>query len=194
MVYEDIILDNSARKRVGLKTLTGGRIQGYGEFKSDGKFVYDDNTAKIDWVRDFLQDTNEVVSIFYSYNVERDLLIELLEKLGKTYVVISGDTVNKYDTINNQEYDVVIGQYKAMSESLDGLQFKCHISILYSMPESSLTYKQSIGRIDRDGQKHQPMYYYLIMEKTVDADIYELIENKIEFTQKTLDNLLMRGV
>lgn len=194
MVYKDILLDNSARKRIGLKTLTSGRIAGYGEFKSDGKLTYDDNTIKLDWLSDFLKDTDEVVSIFYRYNVERDQLIELLEKLGKKYVIISGQTKNKYETINKKEYDVVIGQYKAMSESLDGLQYKCHISILYAMPESSLTYKQSIGRIDRDGQTQQPMYYYLVMSNTVDEDIYNMIEQKIEFTEATLENLIIKEV
>ena len=33
-------------------------------------YEYVDNTEKLDWLSDFLQDTDEVVAIFYTYNVE----------------------------------------------------------------------------------------------------------------------------
>jgi SNF2 family DNA or RNA helicase len=187
MVYKDILLDNSARKRVGLKTLTGGRITGMNEFGE--RFHFDDNTKKIDWLKEFLEDTDETVTIFYQYNVEKDLILELLDKIGKTYVVINGQTEDKYSEINDKTYDVALGQYQAMSESLDGLQYKSHIMVMYSLPESSLTYKQALGRIDRIGQTKVPMYYYLVMEKTIDAQIHELIEQKIEFSEETLDKL-----
>jgi len=187
MVYKDILLDNSARKRIGLKTLTGGRIIGMNEFGE--RFHFDDNTKKIDWLKEFLEDTDETVTIFYQYNVEKDLILELLHSIGKSYVLINGDTEDKYSEINNKTYDVAVGQYQAMSESLDGLQHKSHIMVMYSLPESSLTYKQALGRIDRIGQTKVPMYYYLVMEKTIDESIYDLIEQKIEFSEETLDKL-----
>jgi SNF2 family DNA or RNA helicase len=59
------------------------------------------------------------------------------------------------------------------------------------MPESSLLYKQALGRIDRIGQTRVPMYYYLVMEKTIDEDIYDMIEKKIEFSEEILDKLLL---
>jgi hypothetical protein len=187
MMYKDIVLDNSARKRVGLKTLSGGRITGMDSFNQ--RFFYDDNTNKIDWLREFLEDTDEVVTIFYQYNVEKDLIVELLHNLGKSFVLVNGDTKDKYNEINNKTYDVVVGQYQAMSESLDGLQHKSHIMVMYSLPESSLTYKQALGRIDRIGQTKVPMYYYLVMKDTIDQSIYNLIEQKIEFSEETLDKL-----
>ena len=187
MMYKDIVLDNSARKRIGLKTLTGGRIMGMDSFNE--RFFYDDNTNKIDWLRDFLEDTDETVTIFYQYNVEKDLILELLHSIGKSYVLINGETSDKYSEINNKTYDVALGQYQAMSESLDGLQYKSHIMVMYSLPESSLTYKQALGRIDRIGQTKVPMYYYLVMKDTIDDSIYQLIEQKIEFSEETLDKL-----
>lgn len=187
MVYKDILLDNSARKRIGLKTLTGGRIIGMDEFGE--RFHFDDNTKKIDWLKEFLEDTDETVTIFYQYNVEKDLILELLHSIGKSYVLINGETEDKYSEINDKTYDVALGQYQAMSESLDGLQHKSHIMVMYSLPESSLTYKQALGRIDRIGQTKVPMYYYLVMEKTIDESIYDLIEQKIEFSEETLDKL-----
>lgn len=186
-VYKDIMITNSALSRIARKTLATGTIFGYDMQKNYYEYV--DNTEKIDWLRDFLQDTDEVVAIFYTYNVELKSLINLMKELGKTYVVINGKTKDKYAEINKKDFDVVIGQFKAMSESLDGLHLKCHIEVFFSMPESSLHYKQALGRIDRDGQTKPPIYYFLIMKGTIDEDIYRMIEQKIEFSEETLEKL-----
>ena len=189
-VYKDIILSNSARKRIALKTLTTGTIMGKDFYGED--FTYDDNTIKLDWLSDFLQDTNETVAIYYQYNVELASLEKLMKKLGKKYIVVNGATKDAYKEINKKDYDVMLGQFQSASQSLDGLQHKCHIMIMFSMPESSLLYKQSLGRINRDGQEKVPMYYYLIMEKTIDVDIAEMIKNKIEFSEETLERLVIK--
>ena len=91
-----------------------------------------------------------------------------------------------------KEFDVVIGQYAAFGESIDGLQYKCHLMVLYSLPDSSEKYKQTIGRIDRDGQTEMPIYYHLVMERTLDVGVAELIKNKVEFSEKDLDMLSLK--
>lgn len=189
-VYKDIILSNSARKRVGLKTLTTGTIMGMDFYKNP--YTYEDNSIKLDWISEFLQDTKETVAIYYQYNVELNSLEKLMKKLGKKYIVVNGSTKDPYKEINKKDYDVMLGQFQSASQSLDGLQHKCHIMIMFSMPESSLLYKQSIGRIDRDGQTKVPMYYYLMMEKTIDVEIAEMIKNKIEFSEETLERLVIK--
>ena len=81
-----------------------------------------------------------------------------------------------------------------MSESIDGIQHKSHIEVFMTMPESSLTYKQAIGRIDRIGQEKVPMYYYLVMKDTIDDKVYKLIEQKLDFSEKILDKLVMEEI
>ena len=187
--YKDIILNNVPRKRLAAKTITTGTIMGMDYY--DVKLTYEDNNIKEDWLGEFLQDTNETVAIYYQYNVELDRLEKLMKKLGKKYITINGKTKDAYKEINTKNYDVLLGQFQSASQSLDGLQHKCHIMIFYAMPESSLIYKQSLGRINRDGQKRVPMYYYLVMEKTIEDDIYHMIENKIEFSEEVLDRLVI---
>ena len=187
-----IFLSNSARSRIAKKTITTGTVLGY-DMESN-QHALKDNTNKIDWLKDFLQDTDEVVSIFYTYNVELHSLEELCKELGKKYIVINGKTKDKYSLINDGGYEVVLGQFQAMSEALDGLHLHCHIEVFFSMPESSLHYTQAIGRIDRIGQTKVPMYYFLIMEHTLDEIIMSNIENKIEFSEKTLEKLEVEGV
>ena len=49
-------------------------------------YTYEDNDIKINWLREFLQDTNETVAIYYQYNVELASLEKINEKnLVKIY-------------------------------------------------------------------------------------------------------------
>lgn len=186
--YKEIAFDNPSAYRIGLKTLAGGRITGMNEFKE--RITYDDNNKKIEWLKEFLKDNTETVPvIFYQYNVEGDQIEELAKKMKLKYIKLDGKNQNKTDDINNKEYDVVIGQINAMGESIDGLQYKSYISIYYSMPESSVAYRQSLGRINRVGQEVAPVYYYLVMENTIDSAIYKLLMDKVEFSQELIDSI-----
>ena len=184
--YGDIIFDNVSAMRIGKKSLTGGIVTGTNEFGD--RFNYDDNSEKADWLEEFLSNTDEVVSVLYCYNVEKEKIVSVCEKLKKKYIVINGEVVDKPAELK-KDFDVVIGQYQAFSESLDGLQYKCHLMVFYSMPDSSLMYKQSLGRIDRIGQKEVPIYYHLIMNSTIDETIYTMLINKIEFSEKLLNEI-----
>jgi SNF2 family DNA or RNA helicase len=188
-VYKNLIIKNMARKRLALKTICTGTIIGKDYY--DESLVYKDNSIKIDWLEDFLQDTNEVVAIYYQYNVELEQLETLMKKLNKKYIVVNGETKDKYKEVNHKDYEVMLGQYQSAGTGIDGLHLKCHIEVLFAMPESSLIYTQTIGRIDRDGQTKVPMYYYLICEKTIEEKIYNMIEQKIEFSEETLDKLVI---
>lgn len=184
--YGDIVFDNVSAMRIGKKSLTGGIVTGTNEFGD--RFNYDDNSEKADWLEEFLSNTDEVVSILYCYNVEKEKIVSVCKKLKKKYIVINGE-VNDKPAELKKDFDVVIGQYQAFSESLDGLQYKCHLMVFYSMPDSSLMYKQSLGRIDRIGQKEVPIYYHLIMNSTIDETIYTMLINKIEFSEKILNEI-----
>lgn len=184
--YKDITFDNVSAFRIGKKTLTGGMITGTNEYQD--RYYYKDNTNKLDWLEEFLNNTDDKVVILYNYNVELALLKELCERIGKKYIVINGEVKDKPAELK-KDFDVLIGQYEAFGESLDGVQHKCHLMIFYSMPDSSRAYKQSLGRIDRIGQTEVPTYYYLIMKNTIDVGIYNLLQNKVEFSERDLNNL-----
>lgn len=187
--YPDLTMTTASTTRIVRKTITGGRIHGVNEFKEP---VYlDDNTNKVDWLAEFLLNTDETVVVFYKYNVELALLEEMARKLGRTYIVLNGENKRKYEDVHEKKYDLVLGQFAAAGESIDGLQHRSHIVVYYAMPESSIEYIQSLGRIDRDGQTLVPMYYYLVMEKTIDDKIYAMLESKVEFSEEVLNKLCL---
>ena len=185
-VYKEITFDNSSAYRIGRMTLTSGIISGSGEYGE--KLTYLDNTNKKDWVVDFLKDTDDKVAILYNYNVELKMLEDACREANKKYIVINGKIKDKPAELK-KEFDVVLGQYEAFGESLDGLQYKCHLMIFYSMPYSSRAYKQSLGRIDRDGQTEMPIYYHLVMKGTIDEPIYSMVHHKIDYQERDLNEL-----
>lgn len=185
-IYQEITFDNVSAFRIGKKTLISGCVTGTDEYGN--KYKYGDNTNKKDWLEEFLSNTDDIVSVLYNYNVEKDIIIDVCEKLGKSYIVINGEVKDKPAELK-KDFDVLIGQYEAFGESLDGLQYKCHLMVFYSMPDSSRAYRQSLGRIDRIGQTEMPIYYHLVMERTIDEKIYEMVLNKVEFSEKDLNEL-----
>lgn len=184
--YQEITFDNVSAFRIGKKTLISGVVSGTNEYGE--RFKYGDNTNKKDWLEEFLQNTDDIVSVLYNYNVEKDIIISVCEKLSKKYVVIDGNVKDKPSELK-KDFDVIIGQYEAFGESLDGLQYKCHLMVFYSMPDSSRAYKQTLGRIDRIGQTEMPVYYHLVMQGTIDEKIYEMVQSKVEFSERDLNEL-----
>ena len=185
--YEELSLESLSAMRIAKKTLTSGIVLGYNKYREPLK--YKDNTLKRDWVKDFLSDTDETVVIFYKYNVELEQLEEVCKELKLPYIVLNGANQRKIEDIKEKTYRVVLGQYNASGESIDGLQYKSHIVIYYAMPESSLEYTQSLGRINRLGQTNLPTYYHLVMRKTIDEDIYKMTLEKVEFNEEVLNKL-----
>ncbi len=187
--YKELDFSNPTRLRIAERTLTTGTIMG--QDIEHNRLNYVDNTFKINWLKDFLQDQKDPVLVYYQYNVELASLEALAQSLDKKYIVINGANSDKLNDIRNKEYDLILGQLDACSESIDGLQHKTNIAIYFALPESSIVARQSTGRLDRMGQKLSPRFYYLIMEKTVDERIWALVESKKDFSQKTLDMLML---
>lgn len=187
--YEDLDLSNLSQRRIAYKTLCSGMVKGVDIYHNSLEYV--DNTIKYDWLKEFISNTDEKIIIFYKYNVELNQLEKLCKDLSKKYIVINGANKRKTEDITSGDYDIILGQFGACGESIDGIQYQSHICVYFSIPESSLEYKQALGRINRDGQEKVPMYYYLVTKDTIEDKIYDLIQSKIEFNEETLNKLIV---
>lgn len=187
--YKDLDLRNLSQRRICQKTLCTGTVKGVDIYHNS--LEYEDNTIKYDWLLEFISNTDEKIIVFYKYNVELAQLKKLCEALNKSYIVIDGKNKQKKKDIDRDDYDIILGQFGACGESIDGIQFKTHICVYYAMPESSLEYRQALGRIDRVGQTKVPMYYYLVTKGTIEDNIYKMTQSKVEFNEKTLNKLIL---
>ena len=140
IVEEHKYLDNPGAYRYGLRMLLN-------------------STYKLDWVRDFLEDYDKRVVIFYNYNVELDSLRQLLEKMGRPYSVYNGGEKD-FTNFKENENGVCLCNYMSGSVGINDLVIS-NIFIAYSPSDNYINWEQSKKRIDRNGQEHTPIYYFL---------------------------------
>jgi SNF2 family DNA or RNA helicase len=173
-VYEDYAADNSSKLFVTLRTICSGFIQDYN---------IDD--SKIVWLKEFLEDLNDRVVIFYNFNGERDRIIALLEQLKIPYSEYNGreKDLTKFQKNKN---GVAVCQYISASTGLNDL-VASHICVFYSPTTSYTNWAQSRKRIDRIGQTVKPLYYNLCCRGTVEEKIVRALKDGKDFDDKMFD-------
>lgn len=101
-VWEDVVADSSGKLFATLRTICSGNIE---------KYEVDDQ--KIKWLEDLLDCINDRLVIFYNFNVERDRIIEMLEKI-------------KYLILNILEEKKVLKILKIMKKACNYVNIKVH--------------------------------------------------------------------
>ena len=158
-IYNDTLYDNQMKLRHGLRLNTNLK-------------------SKIEYIKEFAENTTDNIIIFYNYDEELKLLQENISK--KTYLC-NGTTKDypkksEWDSIKNT---VTLANYKSGSEAVE---FTYGNIIVYFSPTDSYTeYYQSYGRCYRNGQKKKVTAYKFITENTIEADIYKALDNKQDF-------------
>lgn len=158
-IYNDTLYDNQMKLRHGLR-------------------LYTNLNDKIEYIKEFVENTNDNIIIFYNYDEELDLL---KENINKKMYLCNGKTKDypkksEWDTIKNT---VTLANYKSGSEAVE---FTYANIIIYFSPTDSYTeYYQSFGRCYRNGQKKKVTAYKFITNKTVESDIYDALDNKQDF-------------
>ena len=175
--YNDILCDTPATLRLRLKQLCSGFI---------GDEIIHENKIKI--LKDFLDTYPERVVIFYNFNVERDMVKALLESMGRPYSEYHGEIKN-LEKFKENENGVVLCNYKTGSTGINDLVIS-NMTIYYSLTDYYIEFAQSKKRTDRIGQTKQPVYYYLITEKSVEVAIKKSLDSGKDFDNKQFENLI----
>ncbi|MGL5641387.1 MAG: hypothetical protein ACRDDM_03910, partial [Paraclostridium sp.] len=80
---------------------------------------------------------------------------------------------------------VTLVQYQAGAMGLN-LQLSNKI-IYFTLPLSSELFEQSKKRTHRIGQDRTCMYYYLIVENSIDEQIFKVLEERKDYTDKLFE-------
>ncbi|MCD8896556.1 DEAD/DEAH box helicase [Mammaliicoccus sciuri] len=147
-----------------------------------GLRYYGNQQAKLNWLEMLLDGTKENVLIFYHFTKEKDEMVKLAEKLGKTVYEVSGQQKvlpNKkdWDTLQNS---VTIVQYQAGGAGIE-LQYNS-LCVMYTPTYSYQDYTQALGRAQRVGMKKRLTVYELKVKGTIDMKVYQALKNKKDFT------------
>ena len=158
-IYDETLYDNQMKLRHGLRLHTNLK-------------------SKVEYIKDFVENTTDNIIIFYNYDEELKLLKENIDK--KTY--LCNGTVKDYpkksewDTIKNT---VTLANYKSGSEAVEFTY--ANIIVYFSPTESYTEYYQSYGRCYRNGQTKKVTAYKFVTDNTIEADIYKALDNKEDF-------------
>ena len=176
-VFEDVIGDSMSAHRMGLRQLCSGFIK-------DIKV----HTNKEIWLKDFLDNYNERVVIFYNFNMELDSIKKVCEDLKRPYSVYNG---NEKDFSNFEKYDngIAICNYGSASLGLNNLVLS-NVCIMYSPTDDYINFTQSKKRIDRLGQTKKPLFYYLQTKNSIETAIYRSLKNGKSFDDKMFEKYL----
>jgi SNF2 family DNA or RNA helicase len=140
--------------------------------------VYDENHAikkiherKLDALEDLIEAANEKpVLIAYWYKHDRDCIM-------KRFNAVQIDTSESIRDWNAGKIPVALIHPGSAAHGLN-LQEGGHLMIWYSMIWSLELYKQTIGRIYRQGQSDTVVIQHLVTKGTIDEDVLKALEKK----------------
>lgn len=158
-IYNEVLYDNQMKLRHGLRLNTNLK-------------------SKAEYIKEFVENTNDNIIIFYNYDEELEILKENISK--KTYLC-NGKSKDypKKEEWGNIKNTVTLANYKSGSEAVE---FTYANIIVYFSPTDSYTeYYQSYGRCYRNGQDKKVTAYKFITDNTIEADIYKALDNKQDF-------------
>lgn len=141
-----------------------------------------------DALQSIIESTKEHIVIFYNYDVERDMILDMLEHLPKDEKRViweqSGHASNlpKRDTWSTMKPSVTLAQYQSASTAIE-LTY-ASVTIFLSPTYSYSNFHQAKGRTHRPGQNKRTLFYMMSVDGSVDQDVWLALKKKQNFNEK----------
>lgn len=126
-----------------------------------------------------LIDIHDRVIVFYNYDYERDIIIDICNELNREYYEWNG---HRHDDLPDIPEWVYIVQYTAGAEGWNCIT--TNVMIFYSMNYSYKIIEQAEGRIDRLNTPYETLEYYILTSRSkIDKDVLDAVNKKKRFNE-----------
>lgn len=139
---------------------------------------------KLPWLSELIEGANDHLVIFYNYISEREAILKMLRKDHKGRVVIRQDgdrheIPHKEDWGKLPERTITLAQYQSGSTGVE-MQY-ASLMVHFSPTYSYTLYKQSLGRLERIGQKSKITSYNLYAPASIERHVWGALHRKQDF-------------
>ena len=144
----------------------------------------------IDWVNNYLDDTNEKLVLF---GIHKKMIAALSRQCKAESVIIDGSVTgkNRYKAVqkfcDDRSTRLLLGNIKAAGTGVDGLQKVCSTMAFVELPWQPGAVVQAAGRLDRIGQLNPVTVYYLVAHDTIEENLCRLLQKKQSIISDILD-------
>ncbi|MCD8090522.1 MAG: DEAD/DEAH box helicase [Clostridiales bacterium] len=137
--------------------------------------------SRIKAFKDLINSTNERLIVFYNFNAELEIMMQVALKKTANISIVNG---KRKDLQAYEIYDdsITFVQYQAGSKGLN-LQ-KANRIIYFSLTDSCENWMQSQKRIHRIGQKKACFYYVMMSRNTLESHIWKALQQGIDYTDE----------
>ncbi|WZP34601.1 DNA helicase [Enterococcus phage vB_Efs4_KEN02] len=177
---EVIELDNSSKLFNAMRCVSHGFLLGINKQVSKEPF------ERLNQILETHND--ERIVIFYNYNVELEMLKQVLDKLKRPYSQYNGASKD-LKAFKGKDNGVVLAHYKSASTGINDFVI-ANITIFNSVPLSSVDLIQSKARTDRYKQTKKPLYYFIVPDTPTERKIFETVTNGKDFTNEMIEEVL----
>ena len=140
--------------------------------------IVNSDASRLNKLIDIVKERKKVI-IFYNFDYERDLMLDIFTKSVYTVAEWTG---HKHQPVPDDELWVYLVQYNAGAEAWNCI--KTDTIIFYSQNYSYKTMIQASGRIDRLNTPYTDLYYYHLKSRSgIDVAISKALKNKKKFNE-----------
>lgn len=154
-------------------------IENAPQFIQSQRRVVNGDKSRINKLEELISQYRKVI-IFYNFNYERDLILDLLDNMNVPCGELNGHSHTQIPDSNEWAYLV---QYNSGSEGWNCIE--TNVIIFYSLSYSYRMMHQAAGRINRRNTPYEDLYYfYFYSDSTIDKAILKSLEKKKDFNEK----------
>lgn len=182
IVYNDVRteFDTTSKMYHALKQLSSGVL------KEVDKPMKKEKLDRLEMI--LTENENTRITVFYNYTSELNSILPLMDKLKRPYSIYNGNN-HDLSVYKDNDNGVALVQYKSGSTGVNDFVIS-HIGVFYSVPDGSTTYIQAKGRLNRHGQTNKPLFYHLVCSKSVEEQVWELIDQGVDITDEIMQKLI----